>query len=248
MKNWILFLFFIQTTLTFAQSPQTLRLTNGYTNMPTTNDRFQYINPMDLRNIELEGERYFYDSLYRPGELKTKTNFFANELTYRFDQIERTVQVKLDNGKQMFLTESNIDYFKLFIDDKLVTFEPQSVPNGRKLTMLQIIYKSPTLQLYRDVRKYIFRVKSDNNDGYGSNQVYDEIRKDYRYFFRKGDKGAFKELKIDAKSMIAAMPSKKAQINQFFRLNQSKGGMNVTKLAQLMAELDKSELKTEPVN
>jgi hypothetical protein len=240
MKEFIFFCLF--SLLSVSIEAQTWRLTNGNINMPTKDDRFQYINPYDVRVIELQGDRYFNDSIYRDGELKMNNAFYTSELKYRFDQIERTVQVKMDNGKEMFLREKDVEYFKIFIDDKTFVFVPESVPNGRKLTLLQVIYKSPTMQLYRDSRKYIFRVKNEYNDGYNSNEVHDEIRKDYRYFFRKGNSGAFKEVKIEAKSFINLMPQKRSQINQLFRTGQTKGGLTISKLTEIMAELDKPTL------
>ncbi len=240
MKKFpIIVVFFFQLMAIYAQP---VRLTNGNVNLQSMNDRFQYINPYDGRTIEMEGDRYFNDSVYRAGELQTLKYLYTTGLSFRFDQIERTVQVKFDSsGKQTFLYEKDIEYFKMFIDGKAIVFEPVSVPNGRKLTMLQVIYKSPTMQLYRDVRKYIFRVKNEYNDGYSSNEIHDEIRKDYRYFFRKGKLGTYKEVKIEAKSFIELIPQKKNQINQLFRTYSKGKGLTITKLEQIMAELDKTE-------
>ena len=240
MKRFFVFTcFLLHGLMAFSQAAAL-----GYTgrmNLLTSEDRFQYINPFDAREKEIVGERYFYDSLYRAGELKTTKKLYTEELTYRFDQIERTVQVKLDNGKQLFLYEKDIEYCKLFIEGKTVVFMPEMVPNGRRQpTLLQVVYKTPTLQLYRDTRKYIFRVKSEYTDGYSSDKIYDEIRKDYHYYFRKGDKGPFKEVKIDAKSFIDVLPQKRAQILQLFRAGQTKGGLSVTKLSDIMTELDKT--------
>lgn len=242
MKKFkFLALFLFQGFLTFAQAPSALA-TSGRLNLPSMDERFQYIYPYDGREKPLVGERYFYDSLYREGELKTTKRLYTTQLSYRFDQIERTVQIKMENDKQVYLYESDIEYLKLFIEDKTVVFMPVKVPNGRKLTMVQVIYKSPTMELYRDPRKYIFRVKSENIDGYSSEKVYDEIRKDYRYYFRKNNTGAFKEVKLTAKAFTAVLPQKRAQIVQLFRAGQTKGGLTISKLAEIMAELDKPSL------
>jgi hypothetical protein len=205
----------------------------------STNDRFQYIDPYDIRNISLVGERYFFDSLYHPGEMKTKNQLYTTELMYRFDQLEGTIQIKLNDGKQMLVAENDLIYCKLFIETDTILFKPSSLPNGKKRTVIQVIYDSPTMQLYRDSRKYISRVKSTSIDGYGSSETYDEIRKNYRYFFRKNQKGPFIEVKADSKSFINLMPEKRVQITQLFRAGQSKGGLNITKLTQIMTELDK---------
>ena len=148
----------------------------------------------------------------------------------------------MENDKQVYLYERDIEYLKLFIEGKTVLFVPINIPNGRKLTMVQVIYKSPTMELYRDSRKYIFRVKSENLDGYSSEKVYDEIRKDYRYYFRKNNSGAFKEVKLTAKSLAAQLPQKRSQIVQLFRKGQTKGGLTISKLTEIMIELDKPSL------
>ncbi len=239
MKKFELFaLFIFQGLIAYAQAPAALA-TTGRLNLPSMDERFQYIYPYDGREKPLVGERYFYDSLYREGELKTTKRLYTTQLSYRFDQIERTVQIKMENDKEVYLYESDIEYLKLFIENKTVVFIPATVPNGRKLTMVQVIYKSPTMQLYRDTRKFIFRVKSENIDGYSSEKVYDEIRKDYRYYLRKGDKGAFKLVKINTKSFINMLPEKRVQILKLFKAGQSKDGLTVTKLADIMAQLDK---------
>ncbi len=116
---------------------------------------------------------------------------------------------------------------------------PAKVPNGRKITVLQVIYKSPNMQLYRDARKFIFRVKSNDIDGYSSEKVYDEVRKDYRYYLRVGDSGEFTEVKTTAKSFAQALPEKRSQIDILFRIAKKKEGLTVTKLSDIMAQLDK---------
>lgn len=232
----------------FIAKAQQGAINAGRINLITSNERFQYINPFDGRDIPTRGERFLNDSTFRDGELKTLNNLYTTELKYRFDQLERTIQVKMENGKMLYLFEKDIEYCKIFIDDKTLMFVPASVPNGRKLTLMQVIYKSPTIQLYRDVKKYVFRVKSANIDGYSSEEVYDDIRKDYRYFLRKGETNNFTEVKIDTKSFVNVLPDKRTQIAKAFKAAKANDGLSVSKLAQIMAEVDKPvEEKTEEV-
>lgn len=224
---------------TFITIAQQTPINTGRINLITSNERFQYINPFDGRDVPVRGERYLNDSTFRSGELKTLNSLYTTELKYRFDQIERTIQIKMENGKLLYLFEKDIEYCKIFIDDKTLLFVPGAVPNGRKLTILQVIYKSPTLQLYRDIRKFIFRVKSANIDGYSSEEVYDEIRKDYRYYLRKGETNNFTEVKIDVKSFVNVLPDKRSQIVKLFKAGKANDGLSVSKLAQIMAEIDK---------
>ena len=238
-KFHVLALMFFYTATNIAIAQQIVSPLRNATTLSST-DRFQYIDPYDIRDISLVGDRFFFDSLYHPGELKTINTLYTTELMYRFDQIEGTVQVKLSDGKQMLLAENELVYCKLFVENDTVVFKPVSVPNGRKKSVVQVIYESPTMQLYRDSRKYIYRAKSANIDGYGSVDTYDEIRKKYRYFFRKNQKGAFTEVKAEAKSFINLMPEKRSLITQLFKSKQaSKGGLTVSKLTQIMLELDK---------
>lgn len=236
MKKFSIFVLFLLFTLTTDAQQIVSPVRNM--NALSTNDRFQYIPPYDIRDIQLVGERYFFDSLYHQGELKTVNQTYTTEMMYRFDQIEGTIQIKLQDGKEMLVNENDLVFCKLFIEKETVVFKTVSVPNGKKKSVVQVIYESPTLQLYRDSRKYISRAKSASIDGYGSESTYDEVRKKYRYFLRKG-KGPFTEVKIEAKSFINVIPEKRSQITQLFRAGQSKGGLTVTKLTQIMTELDK---------
>jgi hypothetical protein len=212
---------------------------DGRVNLVTEGDRFQYINPFDNRTVAMQGTKYFLDSIYRPGELRTQKGLYTSELLYRFDQTERMVQVKTQSGKELYLNEYDVLDFKMFIGDRVVHFVPAAVPNGRKLTLLQVVYQSPTLQLLRDSRKYVLRVKSDNLDGYSSDIVFDEARKDYRYFMNVGTGIAFQEVKISPKSFVKMMPQKKSLITRLFKAGQAKEGLTLTKVAGIMKELDK---------
>ena len=236
-KFYILTLLFLHTLTTVAQ------FTRGdvaRVNVLTNEDRFQFINPIDNRDVPIIGERFFYDSIFRPGELKTTKKLYTNELMYRFDQLERTVQIQMEDGKRLLLFEKDIEYCKLFIEKDTVLFIPILIPNERKLTVVQVIYQSPTLQLYRDVRKFLYRVKSANLDGYSSEKIYDDIRKDYHYYFRKDNESDFMEVKADAKSFVKVMPEKRTKVISLFRAAQ-KGGMTLPELAKIMVELDKKD-------
>jgi DNA-directed RNA polymerase subunit F len=239
MKNcFILFVFILKTAFVFAQGPDPIK--TGNLNMATSDEAFRIVHFYDGRYIELVGELYLNDTLYHTGELKTFKKLYTTELMYRFNQLERAIQVKMSDGKEMYIRDEDIVYCKIVIEDKTVTFMPESIPNGRRLTVIQVLYKSPRIQLYRDSRKYVYRVKSANLDGYSSEKIYDEVRKDYHYYLRYGDVGEFQEVKITAKSFAEIIPEKRTQINALFRAAQKKEGLTVTKLMEIMKELDKT--------
>lgn len=242
-KNLILAFLLSSVYFAFAQKKTILNnpaITPSYRRNP-----FDLGNTFDIRDVPMRGTRYFNDSLYHKGELQTTTALYTTELAYRYDQIERTAQVRMPEGQELWLLEKDIVYFKLFIDDKVLLFEPASVPNGQKITLLQVIYKSPTMQLLRDPRKYVFRVRPEAADGYSSDIVYDEVRKKYRYFVNKGGNTPFKEIKPTAKSLIKLMPEKKARITQLFKTAQKKGGLTVSKLEEILAQLDEKKEAVE---
>ena len=236
-KGFILFLFIGQMAYVFAQGPDPI--STGKLNLASSDEAFRIVNAYDGRKIELVGEVYLNDTLYHDGELKTNRRLYTTELQYRFNQVERTVQVKTPAGKEMYLNEREIVYCKIMIDGKTVMLIPEKVPNGRKITVVQVLYKSPNMQLYRDVRKFIFRVKSNDIDGYSSEKVYDEVRKDYRYYLRIGDVGEFTEVKTTAKSFAQVLPEKRKQIDLLFKAGKKKEGLSVSKLVDIMTQLDK---------
>ena len=239
-KIFLSFLWLSPTAFVFAQGIAPNPINQGKLNMASSDEAFRFVNAYDGRRKDLVGEVYFNDTLYHEGELKTTKRLYTTELQYRFNQVERTVQVKLtDGGKEMYINEKDIVYCKIMIEGKAITLVPAKVPNGRKITVLQVIYKSPNMQLYRDARKFIFRVKSNDIDGYSSEKVYDEVRKDYRYFLRVGDSGEFTEVKTTAKSFAQALPEKRSQIELLFKIGKKKEGLTVTKLSEIMAQLDK---------
>ena len=235
-KIFICLLLILPTGFVLAQGPDPI--STGNLNLATSDEAFRIINPYDGRKVELIGEVYFNDTLYHEGELKTHRRLYTTEFQYRFNQVERTVQVKSADGKQLYLNEREIVYCKIMIEGKAVMLMPAKVPNGRKITVVQVLYQSPNMQLYRDARKFIFRVKSTNIDGYSSEKVYDEVRKDYRYYLRVGDTGDFTEVKTTAKSFAQVLPAKRSQIELLFKAGKKKEGLSVTKLTEIMKALD----------
>jgi hypothetical protein len=236
-KIFLCFLCFLSTLFVLAQNADPLSV--GKLNLASGDEAFRFVGGYDGRKIDLVGEVFLNDTLYHEGELKTSKRLYTNEMKYRFNQVERTVQVRLADGKEMYINEKDIVYCNIVIEGKTITLVPAKVPNGRKITIMQVIYKSPNMQLYRDARKFIFRVKSNDIDGYSTEKVYDEVRKDYRYYLRIGDSGEFTEVKTTVKSFAQALPEKRSQIELLFKNAKKKDGLTVTKLSNIMAQLDK---------
>ena len=183
------------------------------------------------------GERFFKDTAFHQGELRTRKGLFTNELGYRYDQIEGAMEVKLENGKRMYLYDKDILYCKLFFDKHTAVFMPVVLPNDNQTTLVEVIYKTPTLQLYRNLHK----INTVGASYTGQTDVVDKAKDDYHYYFRKGDKEVVKEISITAKSFINMLPNKRHYILELFKAEEGKGKLSLAKLSEMMKKLDEKE-------
>jgi hypothetical protein len=183
------------------------------------------------------GERFFRDTAFHQGELRTRKGLFTNELGYRYDQIEGAIEIKLENGKRMYLYDKDILYCKLFFDKHTAVFMPVILPNDNQTTLVEVIYKTPTLQLYRNLHK----INMAGASYIGQTDVVDKAKDDYQYYFRKGDKESAKEISITAKSFINMLPNKRHYIVELFKAEEGKGKLSLAKLSEMMKKLDEKE-------
>ncbi len=179
---------------------------------------------LDDRVEELYNKRFFNDSIFRQGELRTQKSLFTTELGYRYDQVEKTIEVKTESGKQIYLEAKDVVYCKLFFEDHTAVFMPVTLPKQKDLTLVQVLYKTSTLQLYRNIQKKI---------------VNFEPIKDYRYYIRKDNHSSLKEIEMNEKSLINVLPTKRSRITQFFK-GKKREELTLSKVVSLMGELDKT--------
>lgn len=212
-KNQLLAFFSLWAVVTFAQ-------TQAIGESPTP--LFFHSMAYDDRVEELFNQRFFNDSIFREGELRTRKGLFTTELGYRFDQVEQTVEVKTATGKQLYLEPKDVLYCKLFFKEYTAIFMPVTLPKKKNLTLVQVVYKTPTLQMYRDIHKKMLH--------YG-------LEKDYHYYIRKDNKGHLKEVEINEKSLIKVLPDKRSRITKFFK-GKNKEDLTLSKVVHLMGELD----------
>lgn len=187
----------------------------------------------DINDINFSSSeaRFFKDSVFRLGELRTRKGLFTTELVYRFDQFEQTIEVKMESGKQMLLNTKDILYCKVFYDHDTAVFMPVVVPATKKLTLVHVVYKTPTLQLYRGLEKrYVLKA-----DPYTLTREVETVN-DYRYYIRKNNKDALIEVKINPNSLSEVMPEKRNRIVSLFK---GKEDLTVSKVVHIMGELDK---------
>ena len=232
MKSFFASLVFIMTSCTLSGQSTFYESTFG--NM----GRIYNIGNYDILPTETKGSRYFNDEAFVKGELKTPDSLYQKDLLFRFDQIDRTLQIKLPNGKEGVLDPLNIVYFKLFIEDKTFLFERTQVAYKREQDILQVIYSSPTMRLLRDARKKKRKVTDIDLYTSAPKAHYVVYENDYRYYLVFGDMAKINAVNISKLSFANLIPSKATFINQLFSMKEFKTDLTVTKLKELIRLLD----------
>jgi hypothetical protein len=191
--------------------------------------------PIEFEKLGLKGyeNRFFYDDKYHQGELWTTNGHYTTEMQYRFNQLEGTIQVKLPNDKEILLDEKSVIMFHLFIQDKneekKIIFVQETLPQNNKKALLQVLYDGTNFQLLRDTRK-----------SFSINLYYEtaDQRLNYTYYIAQGTKKPLHVISLTEKSLTQTFPTKHTKIKQFFKSYDSKEKMNLTKILQLMTNLD----------
>jgi hypothetical protein len=220
MKKQSILAIFILTTL-FVQAQSALSSLG-----------FREREAVETMPSEIENQRFFNeDSTFREGELRTRKKLYTTELVYRFNQVERAIEVKMEGGKTMYLNTKDILYCKVFYEGDTAVFMPVVVPNIKKQMLVQVVYKTPTLQLYRDIHKtFTRRIIS-----YTYKEVEDIIAHDYQYYIRKNNDDPLVKVKITPSSLSEIMPKKHNKIVSLFK---GKEDLTVSQLMQIMGKLD----------
>jgi hypothetical protein len=228
MKKYTILFFFALTN--FVIEAQDL---SSFTTQSNFTKRSSFI---ELPRVVGKARYFNNDSLFIEGELVTKKRHYKTELGYRFDQIERSLEVQFESGKQIYIDVKDIVLFKLYYEDHTAVFLPLKLPKAEKKTLLQVIYRTPTLQLYRDVHKRANIVIENWNNG--NPDYHNEVMNDYHYYFRKTDKDNLVEVYMKAKSFAKVLPKKKEEIKRLFKQEKEKGELTVSKICKIMKALD----------
>lgn len=192
----------------------------------TYNDRYDGI----------EGNRFFYDDQYHTGELWMNENkHFTTEYKYKFDQLAGTVQVMGANGREILLEIRDVMIFKMFIDDKTITYARFVLPKTQEFALLQVIYYSQNMRLLRNTKKKLIRQETQGT--YTESKVYDTVVNDYSYYFAEKE-DPLTLFKPSKKGFIKAMPRKEKAIEKLLKTTAFKGDLTVSKLTELMQKLD----------
>jgi hypothetical protein len=236
MKKYAILCFFTFTTIALKAQIPTQAPSNVIVEMPQTNF-FSLSDEKAIENMPLlvGKERFFSnDSIFRKGELVTKKRHYTTELGYRFDQIERALEVQFESGNRLILDDKDIVLFVIFYDDYMTTFIPLLLPKEQKKVLVQVIYKTPTLQLFRDVHKTTKRIVDNQRNA----DYHDQVKNDYHYYFRENETSPLVEIEMKAKSFAKVLPLKQSKIYRLFAEEEEKGKLTISKICKIMEALD----------
>jgi hypothetical protein len=239
MKSFFAMLVF---TMAFCKlSSQGNSFENTFGNM----GRIYHVPNYDILPVETKGSRFFNNDTYVKGELKTPDSLYSKDLLFRFDQIDRTLQMKLPDGKEMLLDPRHIIYFKLFIEDKVLLFERSQVSYKREQDILQVIYSSPTMRLLRDSRKKKRKVTETDLYTSAPKAHYEVYENDYRYYLVFNNMSKMNPVNITKTAFSILIPNKASFINRLFDMKQFRTDLSITKLKDLIGLLDQEMQRKE---
>jgi hypothetical protein len=207
---------------------------SGYGNV----GRLYSVQNYNFLDVETKGCRFFNNENYVPGELKTSdSTIYSKELMYRYDQVARTVQVRHPDGREALLDPRYLIYVKLFIENKEYLFERIQLPSGRS-EFLQVIYRSPTLRLFRDSRKKTTRVNTYDQYTSAPTGKYDQVSNDYKYYIGIDNDEILRTIEVSRRAFANMFPQKAVKISQIFGMKEFRYDLNISKLTELMRILD----------
>ena len=172
-----------------------------------------FIHKIDNRIAERIGTPYMNDT-YAEGEIwLTQNRHFKAEMTYKFDELEGSVNVKSAvSGKELLLSPDQITECHIVLKNKIVVFKKIEAGHLDNTPLYQVIYEDNDMSMLKLPVKIVRRI--DDKQPYGSGKVYEEYRSDYKYFLRSSKNTKYVEVKL--KKLASQMPKKATIINKFF--------------------------------
>lgn len=191
----------------------------------------------NLQIGEIKGSRFFYSD-YSDGEVWLSRNrYYGKEYKYKFDELENTIQVLTKEGKEILLLNFDIEVAKLYINGSTVTYLRAEEPNSKGVyKIFQTLFVGKKYSLIKLPTKKL--VKTENTGGYNTGEIYHEYIPVHRYFLQVGDK-PFQEVKMTQKSLLKAMPHKKAILEDFFENHE--GDLKDYEIAKILEDSEKND-------
>ena len=233
MKNYFLFLGLLFPVIgVVAQSP--ISVESSVARLNQINQGNNLIPVFNLQMGEIKGSRFFYNE-YTEGEVwLTKERHYGKEYKYKFDEADNTIQILTKEGKEILLLNYEIDVAKLYIKGSTITYFRAEVPNSEGIHRLfQVLFVGKKYTFIKLPSKKL--VKTDNRGGYNTGEIYQEYIPIHRYFVQVNNK-PFQELKMTKKSLLKAMPQKKAALEELFEDHE--GDIMDYEIAKLLEETE----------
>ncbi len=218
-----------------AQSPVSVE--NSVARLNQISQGSSLIPVFNLKTGEVKGSRFFYKD-YTEGEVwLNKNRRYGKEYKYKFDEAENTIQVLTKEGKEILLMNYDIEVAKLYIDNSTVTYFRAEVPNSGGIHRLfQALFVGKKYTFVKLPAKKL--VKTDKTGGYNTGELYQEYIPVHRYFLQVNNK-PFQEVKMTKKSLLKAMPQKKAALEELFEDHE--GDIMDYEIAELLKETEPKE-------
>lgn len=232
----LLFLLFVKSVL-IAQSSSPASVESSVARLNQINRGSGLIPVFNLQTGEIKGSRFFNKD-YSEGEVwLTKDRHYSSEYKYKFDESENTLQVQTKNGKEILLLSYEIDVAKLYVNGSTVTYFRAEVPNsGGNQRLFQILFVGKKYTLLKLPGKKL--VKNDNTGGYNTGDINQEYIPTHLYFLQADNK-PFQEIKMTKRSLLKALPQKKAALEDFFEDHE--GDIMDYEIAALLEKTEKKE-------
>ena len=238
MKNFIYIICFMLPMIGFTQIDQAqaaIAATN-MNNLSSTNSLVTY----DMTPTDIKGSRFFSETYYE-GELWTqKETHYGDELLYRFDGIENSVQIKYkDSGKEVLLFKENVKRLDLKINAQVITFVrvPGIDPKDDQ-KLYQVIYLSKNVKLVKLFRKKLL-TKTIESGGFDPDKNETAYEDKSLYFIKNGYRNnAFEPFNLSQKGLIKAFPDKETKIKQVLASGKYKKNLTDVAMGEVLKLLE----------
>ena len=196
----------------------------------------------NLAETKVVGTRFFKDE-YTEGEIwLTGNRHHGNDVSYKFDEIENSVQVKYRDGREILLFNNDIIACKMTYGNENVIYFKAHVPGESDVHKLfQLIYYGKKYQLIKlpikSERKKSDNTNSSNSYSLKGNENTVEYVNENRYFLKIGD-AEFKEVKLKKSAFLKALSTEKNKLETLFDTPQYKGNLTDWSIAKVFEKME----------
>ena len=196
----------------------------------------------NLAETKVIGSRFFKDE-YTEGEIwLTGNRHHKDDVEYKFDEIENSVQVKYKDGREILLFNNDIIACKMtYAGENAIYFKAQVPGESDVHKLFQLVYYGKKYQLIKlpvkSERKKSTNTNSSNSYSLKDNENVVEFLNENRYFLKIGDAG-FKEVKLKKSAFLKLMSSEKNKLETLFDTPQYKGNLTDWSIAKVLEKME----------